>query len=136
MKLKNLFFAIGLMVASVPVMAQYEGTSWEDRIGTGQDSIYARQNLSMFNMAINQNNFEEAYEAWKPVMEKCPFANLRIYTDGSYMLQSLITKEADAAKKKAYFDELLNLYDLRLKNLSGLNSFARSHLQSTEGEVV
>lgn len=136
MKLKNLFIAIGLMVASVPAMAQYEGTSWEDRIGTGQDSIYARQNLSMFNMAINQNNFEEAYEAWKPVIEKAPFANLRIYTDGSFMLQSLITKEADAAKKKAYFDELMNLYDLRLKNLKGLNSFAKSHLQATEGDVV
>lgn len=137
MKLKNLFIAIGLVAVSAPALAQYEGTTWEDRIGSGQDSIFARQNLSMFNIAIKQNNFAEAYESWKPVIEKTPFANLRIYTDGSFMLQSLIAQETDAAKKKQYFDELMALYDLRLKNLKGLNSFAtNARLQSTEADVV
>lgn len=135
MKLKNVM-AVALLAVSGTAMAQYEGTTWSDRIGSGQDSVYARQNLSMFNMAINMNNFTEAYEAWKAVIEKAPFANLRIYTDGSYMLQNLITQEQDAAKKKAYFEELLGLYDLRLKNLAGLNSFAQSHLQATQGDVV
>lgn len=137
MKLKNLFFALGLAAFSLPAMAQYEGTEWEDRIGHGEDSLHARQNLSMFNIAIKNNSFEEAYESWKPVMEKAPFANLRIYTDGAYMLQMLMQKETDAAKKKAYFEELLALQDLRMKNLSGLNSFAKSdRLKATQGDVA
>ena len=136
MKAKNLFLAIGLAALTTPVLAQYEGTTLDDRIGHGEDSLEVRRNLSMFNMAIQNSSFEEAYEVWKPIIEKAPFANLRVYTDGSYMLQSLITMEKDAAKKKAYFDELMNLYDLRLKNLTGLNSFAKAHLQATEGDVV
>ncbi len=136
MKLKNLFMAIGVACISAPAMAQYEGTSLDDRIGSGEDSIQTRRNLSMFNMAIKQDAFGEAYEVWKPIIEKAPFANLRIYTDGSFMLQNLITQEQDVAKKKEYLDELMNLYDLRLKNLKGLNSFARADLQSTEGDVV
>ena len=136
MKLKNLFIAFGFAVACVPAMAQYEGTSWEDRIGTGEDSLRTRQNLSMFNMAIKQGSYTDAYDVWKPIMEKAPFANLRIYTDGSFMLQNLILQEKDAAKKKEYFNELMNLFDLRLKNLAGLNSFAKANLQATEGDVV
>jgi len=136
MKLKNLFMAIGVACICAPAMAQYEGTTLDDRIGSGEDSIETRRNLSMFNMAIKQNSFTEAYDVWKPVIEKAPFANLRIYTDGSYMLQTLITQEQDAAKKKVYLDELMALYDLRLKNLKGLNSFARADLQATEGDVV
>jgi len=128
--------AIGVACICAPAMAQYEGTTLDDRIGSGEDSIETRRNLSMFNMAIKQNSFTEAYDVWKPVIEKAPFANLRIYTDGSYMLQTLITQEQDAAKKKVYLDELMALYDLRLKNLKGLNSFARADLQATEGDVV
>jgi len=137
MKLKNIFLALGVAACSLPAMAQYEGTEWEDRIGTGEDSLRARQNLSLFNIAIKNNSFDEAYESWKPVMEKAPFANLRIYTDGAYMLQMLIQKETDAAKKKAYFQELLDLQDLRMKNLDGLNSFAKSdRLKATQGDVA
>ncbi len=120
----------------MPAIAQYEGTSLDDRIGHGEDSLNTRRNLSMFNMDISNNQFTEAYEVWKPIMEMAPFANLRIYTDGSYMLQTLITQEKDPALKKQYFDELMHLYDLRLQNLAGLNSFAKAHLQATEGDVV
>lgn len=136
MKLKNFIMPLALAVASMPAFAQYEGTQWYERIGSGEDSLTTRQNLSMFNQFISNNSLADAYEVWKPVIEKAPFANLRIYTDGAYLLQSLILQEQDATKKKQYFDELLGLYDLRLKNLSGLNSFARADLQATRGDVV
>lgn len=137
MKIKNLFIALGMALVSLPAMAQYEGTEWEDRIGTGEDSLRARQNLSMFNIAIRNNSFEEAYESWRPVIEKAPFANLRIYTDGAYMLQMLIQNVQDPAKKKQFFEELMKLQDLRMKNLDGLNSFAKSErLKATQGDVA
>lgn len=137
MKLHKILLALGLSVMSTAAMAQYEGTEWYDRIGTGEDSLKTRQNLSMFNIAIDQSNYAEAYDLWKPIMEKAPFANLRIYTDGAFMLENLLFKETDAAKKKLYLDELLGVFDTRLKNLDGLNSFAKSdRLRATQGDVL
>ena len=136
MKMKNVFLAIAMMAVSATAMAQYEGTAWYDRIGTGEDSLRTRQNLSMFQTAINSSNWEEAYEAWKPAFEKAPFAQMGIYTNGAYMLAMLIQGEQDTAKKQQYFQELMNVYDTRVKNLEGLNSFTRADRRATEGDVI
>lgn len=136
MKLKNLFLALSVAAFAAPAMAQYEGTQWYERIGTGEDSLRTRQNLSMFQTAINSNNFIEAYEVWKPILEKAPFSQVGIYTNGAWMLGNLITNEQSPAKKQAYFEELMNLYDTRVKNLEGLNSFTRADRRATEGDVI
>ena len=136
MKMKNVFLAIALMAVSATAMAQYEGTAWYDRIGTGEDSLRTRQNLSLFQTAINSSNWEEAYEAWKPAFEKAPFAQMGLYTNGAYMLAMLIQGEQDTAKKQQYFQELMNVYDTRVKNLAGLNSFTRADKRATEGDVI
>ncbi|MBP5771608.1 MAG: tetratricopeptide repeat protein [Bacteroidaceae bacterium] len=136
MKLKSLLIAIGFAAMCVPAMAQYEGTAWYDRIGTGEDSLRTRQNLSLFQTAINSNNWIEAYESWKPVFEKAPFSQMGIYTNGAYMLAMLIQSEQDKAKKQQYFQELMNVYDTRVKNLAGLNSFTKPERRATEGDVI
>ncbi|MBO4906658.1 MAG: tetratricopeptide repeat protein [Bacteroidaceae bacterium] len=136
MTFKKTIIACLVAAVAVPAFSQYEGTQWYERIGSGQDSVTTRQNLSMFNQYVQNQSFMDAYEVWRPVIEKAPFANLRIYTDGAYVLQSLIQSEQDVAKKKKYLDELLALYDLRLKNLAGLNSFARSDLKATRADVL
>ena len=137
MKLKNLFLAVGLAVVCAPAMAQYEGTSVDERIPGDEEAVKKiRQHLSLFQMAINNNQFEDAYESWKPVFEEAPFAQVGIYTNGAYMLAMLISKEQDAAKKQQYFKELMNIYDTRIKNLEGLNSFTKPHRRATEGDVL
>ena len=136
MKMKNVFLAIAMMAVSATAMAQYEGTAWYDRIGTGEDSLRTRQNLSMFQTAINSSNWAEAYEAWKPAFEKAPFAQMGLYTNGAYMMAMLIQGEQDTAKKQQYFQELMNIYDTRVKNLEGLNSFTRADRRATEGDVI
>lgn len=136
MKMKNLFLAMSMTALAVPAMAQYEGTQWYERIGSGEDSLRTRQNLSLFQTAINGSNWVEAYESWKPVFENAPFAQMGIYTNGAYMLAMLIQGEQDDAKRQAYFQELMNLYDTRVKNLEGLNSFTRVDRRATEGDVI
>ncbi len=136
MKLKNLILSIAMMAATAPAMAQYEGTAWYDRIGTGEDSLRTRQNLSLFQTAINSSNWIEAYEAWKPAFEKAPFAQMGLYTNGAYMLAMMIQGEQDAAKKQQYFQELMGIYDTRVKNLEGLNSFTKVERRATEGDVI
>ncbi|MCR4993930.1 MAG: tetratricopeptide repeat protein [Bacteroidales bacterium] len=136
MKMKKLFLAVCVAVFAAPAMAQYEGTQWYERIGTGEDSLRTRQNLSMFQMAINSSNWTEAYDVWKPVFDKAPFSQMGIYTNGAYMLAMLISGEQDAAKRQQYFQELMNVYDTRVKNLEGLNSFTRVDRRATEGDVI
>lgn len=136
MRINQIVMALGLAAASVPAFAQYEGTRVDERLGHGEDSLLARQNLSMFQMHIRNNSFAEAYEPWKVVFTKAPFAQVSIYAHGAYMLGQLIAKETDQTKKQTYFNDLMGLYDTRIKNLDGLNSFTSPSKRSTEGDVL
>ena len=130
--------ALTLAFASVATVAsaQYEGTSWEQRIGTGEDSIAARQNLSLFQMSYDNKQWPEAHEAWKPLIEKAPCSQKGIYTKGAFMLYNLISTEKDKAKKLEYFKDLMLLFDTRVKNLDALNSFETEKGKSTMGDVL
>lgn len=140
MKLTKIFVTIGLAAAVLPVMAQYENTDTRQRIdmidATEEEKTNIRQNLSLFQTAIEQNNLADAYEAWKPVFEKAPFSQVGIYTNGAYMLFMMVQQEQDAAKKQQLFKELMNVYDTRVKNLEGLNSFTPEHRRATDGDVI
>lgn len=126
-----------LALSAISVSAQrYAGTQMYDRIGHGQDSIEVINNLSLYQEAYKAKNYAEAYEPWKYVFEKAPLAMIRIYTDGAWMLENMISKETDAAKKKEYFDMLMKVYDQRLANLDDLNSFATKKTTSTKGNVI
>ena len=50
------------------------------------------------------------------------------------MFYNLIKAEKDQAKKRKYFDEMMELFDLRQKNLDALNTFAKT--KSTLGDVL
>jgi len=140
MKFQKAFIAISLAAVCAPVMAQYENTDTRQRIemieATDEEKTNIRQNLSLFQTAIESGNFQEAYESWKPVFEKAPFAQVGIYTNGAYMLFMMVQNEQDAAKKQALFQELMKLYDTRVTNLAGLNSFTPEHRRATEGDVI
>lgn len=135
--MKKILFACSLAMLSVAVSAQdLKGTSFEDRIGHGQDSIDVRTNFSLYTSEFKANNFHDALEPWEFVFQKAPLAQVRIYTDGAWILENLITKETDAAKKKEYFDKLMKIYDQRLQYLDALNSFATPKTVTTKGNII
>lgn len=137
MKGKLIVSACALAALSMPAHAQYEGTQVYDRVGHGADSVQALKNLSLFQDEIRNKNYKEAYTPWKELMAKAPFSQVGIYTNGAYMLAMLINSEQDAAQKQTYFKEMMDLYDMRLKNLDGLNSFTRKASQkATPGDVL
>ncbi|MCM1109488.1 MAG: hypothetical protein NC388_10665 [Clostridium sp.] len=136
MKTKYFATLLGLAAATVPACAQYEGTKFDDRIGHGQDSIDVRQNMSLFQQFIGQQDYKSAYDPWKVVFTKAPFAQVSIYAYGVYIVSVMLEQETDVAKKKEYFDELMGIYDTRIKNLDGLNSFTRADKQVTAGEIL
>lgn len=82
---------------------------------TPEDSISCLQNLSVYQEFYKQKNYVSAYDAWKKVTEICPATSLNTYIRGSVILKTMIAKAPDATKRAQYMDELMNLWDMRIK---------------------
>ena len=140
MKLKKLAVATALAISTTPVMAQnFEGTTYDERIGysnnNNEDSIkIGRQNISLFQQSLDTQNWAEARINLLWLKNNAPYALNGIYTQGPRVYYFLITNEADQAKKLEYFNEMMELFDLRQKNLEILNSFSK--IKNTLGDVL
>ncbi|MBP3712498.1 MAG: tetratricopeptide repeat protein [Bacteroidaceae bacterium] len=138
--MKKLTLAMLLALIGTTAMAQnFEGSTIEERIaystGQNEDSIKtAKGYITMFQQTNANKDYQDMYENFKWIKKYAPFAQNGIYTQGPFMFYSLITTEQDQAKKKQYFDEMMELFDLRQKNLDALNSFAKT--KSTLGDVL
>lgn len=135
MRIYKILSFMTVLAVSAPAFAQYEGTTFDDRIGHGQDSIEVRQNVSMMLENYKQKNWNDAYENFKFVLEKAPFARLDTYTRGVTILENLVSaNNGNKELQKKYLDELLNLYEIRLQNAQGLNSC--NNIKTTRGPVL
>ena len=135
--MKKILFTCALAFAALAASAQdLKGTSLNDRIGHGQDSIDVLGSLSLYQDAYKRKSYVEALEPWEYVFEKAPLSMVRVYTDGAWMFEQLIQQETNAEKKKEYFDKLMKIYDQRLANLDALNSFATPKTTSTMGNIL
>lgn len=134
---KKVFSAFVMATVAICAYAQgYAETTFNDRIGHGQDSIDVINNFSLYREEFKNKNYEEAYNSWKVVMEKAPLAQIRIYQDGDIICQELLKKETDAAKKQEIFNTLMNMHDTRIKLLDDLNSFATQLTTTTKGNIL
>jgi len=136
MKMKKLFLGFVALTSSVGVFAQYEGTYFDQRIGHGSDSIEVRQNVALFSQFMESKEYLEAYKYWSFLMEKAPIARLDTYTNGATMLGELIKMSPDKETKTKYLNELMGLYDTRLKNAELLNQCADIRPKTTRGPVL
>ena len=140
MKLRKITLAIALTtLSSVAVAQNFEGSTVDERIGysnqNNEDSIkIGRGYISMFQQSISNQNWPEAYINFKWLFQHAPYAVNGIYTQEPVMFYYLIQGEKDEAKKLTYFQELMQLFDARQKNLDALNSFANT--KSTLGDVL
>ena len=114
----------------------YAGTTFNDRIGHGQDSLDVINQFSLYREEFKNKNYEEAYNCWKVVMEKAPLSQIRIYQDGDIICQELLKKETDAAKKQEIFNTMMDMHDTRIKLLDDLNSFATKLTTTTKGNIL
>ena len=114
MKIKFFATLFVLAMGSVSVFAQ-KGVEDGSKYGHGQDSINCLNNLSVYYEYVKTGNFRDAYLPWKAVIEECPKAQLRTYTSGVQIMKWKLQNEKDPAKYNEYFNELMNVYDLRMK---------------------
>ncbi len=136
MEFKKFVTALALTAVCLPTLAQYEGTTVYERIGHGDDSITTLGHLVAYKDSYKAQDYAGAYEDWKAVFTAAPCAEVSTYAYGAMILANVLVKETDMAKKKAYFAELMNLYDTRLQNMEALNSFTKPDKRATKGDIL
>lgn len=138
--MKKLTLAILLLATAGTAMAQdFSNATLEERIGysnnNNEDSIKAAKGyITMFQQTNANKDYKDMYINYQWLKQNAPFAVNGIYTQGPFMFYNLINAEQDPAQKRKYFDEMIELFDLRLKNLDALNSFSKT--KSTQGDVL
>jgi tetratricopeptide (TPR) repeat protein len=132
MKMK-MVTALVLLAGSTATFAQ-TGASDGSRFGHGEDSTRCLSNISVYREYVKTGNYADAYTPWKQVFTEAPWAQVRIYTDGAKIVSSLLQAEKDVSKQKAYFDELMKVYDQRLQYLDNLNSIVKTPI--TKGSII
>lgn len=108
-----LSFSVALF-ASLGVQAQ-TGLASGTPYGVGADSARCRQNLSLFSSYAKAGNYEDAYEPWLLTYQECPASSKNVYIHGANILKYKYNKETDATKRMELLEELIKLYDTRIK---------------------
>ena len=119
--MKKLTIAMLLTMLGAGAMAQnFEGSTVEERIahstGNNEDSVKtAKGYITMFQQAGANKDYADMYINYKWLKNYAPFAVNGIYTQGPFMFYNLINAEQDPVKKRRYFDEMMELFELRQK---------------------
>ncbi|MDD2953483.1 MAG: hypothetical protein PHC95_10035 [Parabacteroides sp.] len=114
MKIKVLLLALGCTMGTLGAYAQ-KGVDNGTRFGSGEDSVRCITNISLFVPYAKAGNFKDAYDFWKIVYDECPAATKDVYLYGVRIMGWKIAQEKDPAKKKALIDDLMGVYDKRVK---------------------
>ena len=114
MKIKVLLLALGCTMGTLGAYAQ-KGVDNGTQFGSGEDSVRCITNISLFVPYAKAGNFKDAYDFWKIVYDECPAATKDIYLYGVKIMGWKIAQEKDPAKKKALIDDLMSVYDKRVK---------------------
>ena len=115
MKIKGIL-SVAVLLATVVMSANAQkGVDNGTQFGSGEDSIRCLTNISLFIPYAKVNNYQDAYPYWKIAYDECPAATKDIYLYGVRIMNWKIEQEKDAAKKDALINDLMAVYDKRVK---------------------
>ena len=126
--MKKIIFALLVLVAT-SASAQ-NGITNDFRFGQGEDSLRCIETITIVNVNLNNKDYATAYESWKVLFNEFPVARVDTYTNGVKLLTELIKKESDPAKKEAYIQELLSIYDNQIKYIDKLQAITKTKLSA------
>ncbi|MDR2388432.1 MAG: hypothetical protein LBD89_01420 [Tannerellaceae bacterium] len=114
MKIKVFLLAAGCLIGTSGIYAQ-KGVDNGTPFGSGEDSVRCITNISLFTPYAKNGNFKDALEFWKIAYDECPGATKDIYLYGVRIVGWLIDNETDPAKKASLINDLMAVYDKRIK---------------------
>ena len=89
----------------------------------GMGSAYAQEdcgkNSSISHEAVKAQNYKDAYEPCMAVLKDCPTLRYYTYSDAFKILQNFLqtTTDRSSADYQKYFDELMQVHDLRIQHI-------------------
>lgn len=103
-------FTLGVLalILSTAAIAQ-PGWKWPENIDK------AKENNALYTDALKSDEFQIALTPHQWLLENAPDLNESLYLNGAKIYEGLADKEADKAKKIAFQDKALDMYDLRIK---------------------
>ena len=93
---------------------------------------------SVMQMQYSSQNWKDVRDAVLWLEKNAPIATPGMYSRGAYALGMLITGTENVEEKKTYLDEMMHLFDTRLKHLKYLNAGVAEGKKgrATEGDVL
>jgi tetratricopeptide (TPR) repeat protein len=125
--MKSTFIALLVFLLfgpATPVMSIAQNDNGDQSVGKyGEDSITCVMNISLYREFYKQwkasgyknQTINDAIKPWRWVFLNCPKGTQNTYIDGVNILEYLIEKETDPAKKEKIVDTLMMLYDQRIQ---------------------
>jgi len=133
MKTKMNIIAALLIISAAGAQAQ-KGIDNGTQYGSGQDSIDCLTNISLFIPYAKSGNFKDAYPFWQKVYSSCPASTKNIYVYGIDILGWQLSQETDAAKKEAIINEMMKLYDDRVKYFGNDKKYGEDWIVSRKAQ--
>lgn len=90
-------------------------------------------NLTIFTDYYKSKKYNEAYEPWMKVRNKCPKFNRAIYAYGEKILKFKI-ENSTGSEKVAYLNDLMKLWDEALVNFP--SNYTKGGVLSDKGELM
>ncbi|HNQ27053.1 MAG TPA: hypothetical protein PKL92_03955, partial [Aquaticitalea sp.] len=112
-----------LVVAALMFGANFQGFAQQD-----EECV---TNLSIFTDYYKSKRFDEAYEPWMQVRNKCPKFHAAIYSYGEKILKHKIDNST-GAEKVAYLNDLMKLWDEALLNFP--SKYTKGGVLSDKGQ--
>jgi tetratricopeptide (TPR) repeat protein len=80
-----------------------------------EDQATAKEKNALYTDALKQGNYQEALSHINWLLENAPDLNASIYINGQKIFEGLANQEQEPAKKAAFQEKALEMYDLRIK---------------------
>jgi tetratricopeptide (TPR) repeat protein len=82
----------------------------------GADPDQCKMNISLYQDAMSRNDYAEAYGPWRRILDLCPKWSKGAYQNGTRIMNGLIAKEKDPARKQRLVDSLYMIHDMRIEH--------------------
>jgi tetratricopeptide (TPR) repeat protein len=107
-------FAMALMIGfSYNSYSQCKEWKWPE---VPEQKVKAEENKVLYEDALRNKSYKQAQTPLNWLLTNAPQLNTSIYINGAEIYDALASAEKDPARKQAYADSLLIIYDLRIKN--------------------
>lgn len=102
-----------------------------------QDNSKCNENSSISHEAVRTGNFKDAYAPCMAVLQECPTLRWYTYKDAQTILTNFMKeiKDRNSADYKKYFDELMQVHDLKIKYIPEFSKRYKSGIPTQAGAL-